>query len=254
MGTSFDAAAPPTVRIHYLGHASFVLQFDDRLTVLTDYGSLNAWVEWGWDSPIYDIGDLVPDVMTYSHTHHADHYDEERKPAGVRHVLAGAESLSIDGLTISPIPTSEQSLEERENTSYCFAYRGLRIVHLGDCQANIMHVADDENRQYLQKVLPAACDLVLMPIEGQSKFIPQAEAFLHLLQPRCVIPMHYWSDAYKEQFLAYLGEQNQESGGHYRIERVQGADSVLPPVDSDPVQVLVLTPAAYQVSGLKSEG
>lgn len=56
------------IGVHYLGHSSFVLQFGNAATVLVDYGAFNAWVEWGWDSPIYDVGDLIPDIMTYSHT------------------------------------------------------------------------------------------------------------------------------------------------------------------------------------------
>ena len=65
------------VGIHYLGHSSFVLSFDNGVDIVTDYGKENAWLEWGWDSPIHSIGDLIPKVMTYSHTH-CDHYDQNR--------------------------------------------------------------------------------------------------------------------------------------------------------------------------------
>ena len=61
-----------------MGHSSFIIQFDNGISILTDYGKYNAWVQWGWDSPIHDIGDFVPDIMTYSHTHHEDHYDVDR--------------------------------------------------------------------------------------------------------------------------------------------------------------------------------
>ena len=123
----------PQVHIHYLGHASFVLRFGNGVDVLTDYGSPNAWAEWGWDSPIHDVGDLVPDVVTYSHTHHADHCDPDRRPGGIPHILTGLDSLSLAGLEIVPIRTSELSLDDTDNTSYLFSYAGLRILHLGDC-------------------------------------------------------------------------------------------------------------------------
>jgi L-ascorbate metabolism protein UlaG (beta-lactamase superfamily) len=37
------APAPePDIHIHYLGHSSFILQFDNGITVLTDYGASNS--------------------------------------------------------------------------------------------------------------------------------------------------------------------------------------------------------------------
>jgi L-ascorbate metabolism protein UlaG (beta-lactamase superfamily) len=233
MSTLPNGASLSEVRIHYLGHASFVLQFDNGVNVLTDYGSYNAWVEWGWDSPIHDVGALVPDVMTYSHTHHADHYDESRRPRNVPHVLARGDSLAIKGIEIQPIRTSEGSLDKQDNTSYVFSYRGLRILHLGDCQANIIHITDAENREHIRAILPDMCDLVLVPIESQEKFVPQAEAFLDLLRPKRAIPMHYWSEAYRDEFLSYLAAQDGIGDKRYLIERVQGASYVLSSDDAD---------------------
>ena len=162
------------------------------------------------------------------------------------HVLTESDSLSIGELTISPIRTSEQSLDEQENTSYLFSYKGLRILHLGDCQANIIHVADTENRAYLKAVLPKTCDLVLMPIEGQSQFIPQAEAFVDLLQPKRAIPMHYWSQAYRDAFLDHLRDQTGIGDRHYQIAAVQGPSYALDDrVDIDAVQVICLEPAPF---------
>jgi L-ascorbate metabolism protein UlaG (beta-lactamase superfamily) len=233
MNASSSNASPVEVRIHYLGHASFVLQFDNGVNVLTDYGSYNAWAEWGWDSPIHDVGDLVPHVMTYSHTHHTDHCDESRRPDSAPHVLTGVDSLTIKGIEIRPIRTSEGSLDERENTSYLFSYRGLRVLHLGDCQANIVHIADDTNRKYIKEVFADPYDLVLVPIESQEKFIPQVKAFLDLLRPRQVMPMHYWSEAYRDEFLVYLEARNGIGGRRYLIERVQGASHTLSTDDAN---------------------
>jgi L-ascorbate metabolism protein UlaG (beta-lactamase superfamily) len=103
----------------------------------------------------------------------------------------------------------------------------LRILHLGDCQANIIHIADAENRDRIREILPGMCDLVLVPIESQEKFIPQAEAFLDLLRPKRAIPMHYWSEAYRDEFLSYLAAQDEVGGKRYLIDRVQGASCVL---------------------------
>jgi L-ascorbate metabolism protein UlaG (beta-lactamase superfamily) len=242
-----SGASPVEVRIHYLGHASFILQFGNGVNVLTDYGSHNAWAEWGWDSPIHDVGHLVPDVITYSHTHHADHCDEGRRPENVPHVLTGEDGLTIEGIEIQPIRTSEGSLDEQDNTSYLFSYRGLRILHLGDCQANIIHVADDTNRQYIKEVFAEPYDLVFVPIESQEKFVPQAEAFLDLLRPKRAMSMHYWSEAYRDEFLVYLEARKGTGGRRYRIERVQGASYVLSgdEVDDGVVAVICLERAPF---------
>ena len=93
---SLSLKAQDVVDIHYLGHSSFVLEFDNGITIVTDYGHYNAWVDGGWDSPIYDFGDLIPDVMTYSHTNHADHYDPDRIPNGVSFILTEFDTLEID--------------------------------------------------------------------------------------------------------------------------------------------------------------
>jgi hypothetical protein len=50
----------PLLRLHYLGHSSFVLRFAGGVSLLTDYGKSNAF---GTGSPIYDLGDLHPDVV-----------------------------------------------------------------------------------------------------------------------------------------------------------------------------------------------
>jgi L-ascorbate metabolism protein UlaG (beta-lactamase superfamily) len=226
-------APPLEVHIHFLGHASFVLRFDNGVDVLADYGSYNAWAEWGWDSPIHDVGALVPHVMTYSHTHHADHYDKSRQPGNVPYILSGEEGLVIKGLEIQPIRTSEGSLGAQDNSSYLFSYRGLRILHLGDCQANIIHIADAGNRAHIREILSDAYDLALVPIQSREEYIPQAEAFLDLLRPRRAMPMHYWSEAYRDEFLAYLEAQNEPGEKRYRIERIEGPSYVLSGDDVD---------------------
>ena len=135
-------AEDAVVEIHYLGHSAFVLEFGNGVTIVTDYGHYNAWVDWGWDSPIHDIGDLVPDVMTYSHTHHDDHYDPERIPDGVAHILTEYDSLTIEGIHIKPIRTCEESINTESNSSYIITYKDLKICHLGDAQAQIMKIEE----------------------------------------------------------------------------------------------------------------
>ena len=127
------------VSLHYLGHSSFVFSYDNGVDIVTDYGKDNAWLEWGWDSPIYDIGSLIPEVMTFSHQHD-DHYDPDRIPEGVLHVLFQNDSLTIEGIEIHSVQTCESDLNEYSNSSFIFEYKDMKICHLGDAQIQIMNI------------------------------------------------------------------------------------------------------------------
>lgn len=107
-------AQPPEhleIRVHYLGHASFLFTLDNGLTVLTDYGQSMAY---GLNSPVFELGDARPDVMTLSHNH-VDHAGGEL-PEGVAPPITAGEGYEAQGLTITPIPTFERTLDAPEET------------------------------------------------------------------------------------------------------------------------------------------
>ncbi|MBN1780781.1 MBL fold metallo-hydrolase [bacterium] len=233
------------VNIHYLGHSCFVLQFGNGISVLTDYGAPNSY---GLPGPIYSIGDFVPDVLCISHRHQ-DHYLESRIPEGIRFVLEGTDTLELDGLSIRSVRTSENDVNVESNTSFIFLYKGLRICHLADAQANIMSVGDSVQAGHICACFPEPFDLLLMTIEGVHPFIPEAEAFVRLLRPARIIPMHYWSLPYRRQFLDYLKERNETAGGNYRIIEAGAAGWSLSASDSGavPVQVIALDAAPLNI-------
>ena len=234
------------IHIHYLGHSSFILQFDNGITVLTDYGASNSY---GLDSPIYDLGDLQPDVVTCSHTHHVDHYDESKAPEGVPHTLTEADrnSLSLEGLTIEPIPTCEASLNQGDNNSYLFTYKGFKILHLGDAQAYITNLEQEDVRNRVKEIYPDEYDLLLAPIGFTHDILPDAEAFIDLLQPKRVIPMHYWSLDSKAAFLSLLEGQNETAGKTYHVQEIRSAKYSVSTTSTDvtPIQVISLEPAVF---------
>ncbi len=232
-------------KIHYLGHSAFVLEFDNGITVVTDYGEPNAWSQWGWDSPIFEIGDLVPDVMTYSHTIHEDHYDPTRIPEGVEHILMKTDSLTISGLTITPIRVCESNINVEDNTAFLFSYKGFKFLHLGDAQAQIKNIHNPDVKNHISEIIPASLDLLFMTIEGPTQFIEAAEVFVDLVKPRRIIPMHYWSEEYLQEFCNYLRLQN-DSGKTYQINEVGNAKYVINETDQpQPVEVICLTRSAY---------
>jgi len=247
IGLLFAQSSNPIVKIHYLGHSAFVLQFDNGINVVTDYGKENAWVAWGWNSPINDIGDLIPDVMIYSHKHE-DHYDSNRIPEGVSHILTGLDSLTIEGITINPVRTCEDDINIESNTSYIFTYKGLKICHLGDAQAQIMNINNNNVRAHIISIFPNTFDLLLMTIEGKQKFISQAEAFVDLLNPKRIIPIHHWSEYYLQEFISYLDDQNNAGKNYQIIEMGEFQYDLFTSENVDPVQVICLNRAPFSQS------
>jgi len=245
---SFSCIAPlnaqdPDIFIHYLGHSSFIIYFDNGLYVLVDYGTSNSY---GNDSPIYSIGDLKPDIITYSHKHQ-DHYDPTRMPDSVQYILTDFDTLSLAGLNIRPVRTSETSTSVKDNSSFIFKYKGFTLIHLGDAQANIMNINNENNRNYLKQIFPEKIDMLLVTIQGVNRFIPEAEVFIAFLQPKRIIPIHYWSRQYKAEFLTFLEEQNQNAGKNYQIERRLGAKYAMSTSNTSttPIQVISLEPAIF---------
>ncbi len=224
----------PDIHIHYLGHASFILFFDDGLSLLTDYGESCAY---GLDSPIYEFGTLQPDIVTYSH-HHADH-DRGSTFTGAR-VVDGAD-LKLKDITFTAIPVTEKS--EGDNFSYLITYKGLTIYHAGDSQGDIVQIQEADIRQRVKNQLPDKIDLLLIPVGWIRDITEQAVAYVDFLQPRRLIPMHYWSENEKHVFLTKLKEIDKI----YDIHEIGGPTYTLP-ISRPPkkIEVVSLTPASYK--------
>jgi L-ascorbate metabolism protein UlaG (beta-lactamase superfamily) len=244
MGRSPDLAPGADIFVHYLGHASFVLQFDNGVSILTDYGTSYSY---GLDSPIYDLEGFRPTIVIYSHQD-TDHY------RGVSfedaQVLTGQGRLSLSGITIDSFPATERT--PGDNASFRIGYRDFTILHLGDAQGDIARIQHPETRKRLKALLPAAVDLLLLPIGWTRTIIEEAEATLDLLAPKRAIPMHYWSPQEKAAFLTYLESQNETAGKkRYHVHRLDQAQHAISSSETEvePIRVFSLEPAPFRQSG-----
>jgi L-ascorbate metabolism protein UlaG (beta-lactamase superfamily) len=235
----------PLLRVHYLGHSAFVLRFADGVSVLTDYGKSNAF---GLDSPIHDLGDLHPDVVLYSH-HDDDHDRGDEFPGAT--IIDGAhlyEEVGIDGIVFEPIKTAEHAAGD--NTSFLIGFESLRILFAGDCQGEIEAVDQPAERERLETLFPRRIDLLLLPIDWTHPIAAKAAAFVDLLQPRCMIPMHYWSEQAKSDFLAALAEKNSPAEKRYLIEKPGRPDYAIESAGKSDaaIRVIGLEPAPWQAA------
>jgi L-ascorbate metabolism protein UlaG (beta-lactamase superfamily) len=242
--------------VHYLGHASFLLTFDDTLQVLTDYGESNAY---DLNSPIFPLGESRPQVVTLSHDH-LDHAGG-RVPPVYDTLLRGHGSFRRGALDITPIPTFEADLDGADNYSFLFEYRGLRILHLGDCQGLMVALGEagsgraageetedrSEIRDRIRSLYPGSYDLVLVPIGFTRDILQEAAEFTALLDAAMVIPMHYWEPADRGTFLDLFRGRTDSSGRTYQSHRTPGSSVILGPGSPSPefVAVVGLTPGQH---------
>ena len=232
-----------TICVHYLGHASFIFEFDNGVTLLTDYGRSRSY---GLDSPIYGIGDFRPDILLYTHTHHEDHAGGIA-PKNVPTIIKGPDMLQLKGIRLRPVPTFEQDLATFDNYSYVISYKGINVLFLGDAQALIANVAKPEVRRDVQADYDLTYDLLLLPIGDIEDIVPAAAEFLGLFRTRRVVPMHYWSPQEKVNFLSILRGKVETEKKSYVFEAPGGPRLCLdPPRAGDgPVRVISLEPAPY---------
>ncbi len=138
--------AGPAVRIHFLGHAAFILEFDNGVSVLSDYGDVS---QTGWPVQVFEFGSFQPDIVTYSQTHHMDHYLP--MDFAQAKILIGEAELSDEGLEITPVPTHELSMDSFDSCGYLFSYKGLKILNAGEPLQYILNIENEPTRQEIRE-------------------------------------------------------------------------------------------------------
>lgn len=222
-----DAVPADSVRLHYVTHASFLLQTPGGLNAVTDYTGFIGTVS------------MVPDVVTMNHAHET-HWTMAPDPA-IPHVLEGwgefgqgiDHHLDLGEMLVRNVSTDIRSrwggTEDRGNSIFVFEVGGLCIGHLG----HLHHVPNDEQFAALGRL-----DVVMAPVDG-GMTLPLADmiATLKRLRSSVVLPMHWFSTAALEDFVSGMRDD-------FAIERPGGSEIVvsLRSLPSRPT-VVVLSPS-----------
>lgn len=199
-----EPVAQHDVRITYLGHASFLIQSDDGVDVVTDY------------TGFIGVTDLVPDVVTMNHAH-ATHWTSNPDPR-IPHVLPGwgpygqgiEHHLEVGNMLVRNVSTDIRSfggVEEKGNSIFVFEVAGLCIGHLG-------HLHHEPNAA--QYAALGRLDVVMAAVDGgMSLDVATMTRVLKRLRAQVVIPMHWFEDWTLTGFLQGMSED-------YVIDRSEG--------------------------------
>lgn len=193
-----DPVPDYAVRIHYISHASFLLQTPGGLSAITDFTGFIG------STP------FLPDVVTMNHAHES-HWTGFPDPA-IPHVLPGwgefgqgiDHHLDLGEMLVRNVSTDIRSpfgsgVEERGNSIFVFEVEGLCIGHLG----HLHHVPSDAQFAALGRL-----DVVMAPVDG-GMTLPLVDmiAVLKRLKSSVVIPSHWFSTATLEAFLLGIGDE-----------------------------------------------
>jgi L-ascorbate metabolism protein UlaG (beta-lactamase superfamily) len=184
------AATDDTVEITFLGHASFEIVSPAGVRAVTDYNGIN-------------IPSDPPDIATMNHAH-STHYTLNPDPR-IQNVLHGwAENgqipnfdLTVEDLHVTNVPTNIRGwggeTERYGNSIFVFETGGLCIAHL----SHLHHLLQPADIATLGHI-----DIVMVAVDGLYTMSQQdAAAVVEQLQPRVVLPMHYFTRDVLAEFL-----------------------------------------------------
>lgn len=163
--------------LKYLGHAFFTISLENGKVIAFDpYGDF-------YDYPKRSV---AADFCLVSHHHHDHDGVEQCLQAGAQVVdTAGVHKLG-DGVVVRSFATwhdDKQGTLRGSNLIHVVEAEGLRIAHAGD----LGHLPDAQQLKQIGQV-----DLLLTPVGGYYTIDAKTALELcRLMQPVCMIPMHY---------------------------------------------------------------
>ena len=186
--------ADATLRLSFLGHASFLIESAGGVSAVTDYNGTHR-------------APFAPRIVTMNNAH-GTHWTNDIEP-GVEHVLRGWDpagglaehDVTVEDMRVRNVVTSVRGREgprANSNSIFVFEVEDLCVAHLG----HLHHPLEDYHLGELGII-----DVLLVPVDGMWT-MPQATAIevIDQLRPSVVIPMHYFGRHVLDRFLDGMGE------------------------------------------------
>ncbi|MBI2887989.1 MAG: MBL fold metallo-hydrolase [Chloroflexi bacterium] len=164
------------MEITWFGHSCFRVRSREAIILLDPPGP-----EWG------SLGRLQADIVTVSHPH-AGH-NNVAAVGGNPYIINGPGEYELKDVLILGIGTHHDAAkgEQRgKNTVFILELEDLTVCHLGD----LGHVPSTSQVEDVGEV-----DVLLIPVGGVTTLnAARAVETINLIEPRIVIPMHYWDE------------------------------------------------------------
>jgi L-ascorbate metabolism protein UlaG (beta-lactamase superfamily) len=184
------SASSDTVRITFLGHASFEIVSPAGVRAVTDYNGRNIPAE-------------PPDIATMNHAHET-HYTLHPDPR-IPHILHGwredgvipAFDVTVGDMHVTNLPTNIRNFdggtEFYGNSIFVFETAGLCIAHL----SHLHHLLEPKDLDALGHI-----DIVMVAVDGGYTMSQEdAAKVVDQIGPRIVLPMHYFTRGVLDRFL-----------------------------------------------------
>ena len=201
-----EGLEPDAVLIRYIDHASFAIVTPDGTVAVTDYtGYLGTQ-------------DIVPDVVTMNNAH-STHWTASPDPR-IPHVLKGwgegaapaEHRLDLGSMLVRNVTTDTrgpfgEGARANGNSIFIFEAAGLCIGHLG----HLHQIPSDAQYAAIGRV-----DVLMVPVDGgYTMRLEDMTGVVKRLRSSVVIPMHWFSEASLQAFLAEMSKEFSvvETGG-----------------------------------------
>jgi L-ascorbate metabolism protein UlaG (beta-lactamase superfamily) len=183
------------VRISYVDHATFLIETSGGLVAATDFtGYLGGFA-------------VTPDVVTMNNAH-GTHWTANPDP-DIPHVLRGwgdengpaDHSLDLGEMLVRNVTTDQrdrygEGVRPNNNSIFIFEVAGLCVGHLG----HLHQIPSPEQYATIGRL-----DVVMVPVDGGYTMSTAAMAeVVSRLRSSVVIPMHWFSGASLDTFLAEM--------------------------------------------------
>jgi L-ascorbate metabolism protein UlaG (beta-lactamase superfamily) len=182
--------------ITFLGHASYQIDTPQGVRAITDYNGVNGFGRH-------------PDIVTMNNAHSTHFTDEPEE--GITYVLRGWPSkegeseakvdVTLKDMRVWNVPTNARAWYGGEtringNSIFIFAVGDLCIAHLG----HLHHRLTPEHLEELGRI-----DVLMVPIDGSFTMgQPLMVDVIKQIEPKVVLPMHYWGRSQLDRFMGLL--------------------------------------------------
>ena len=191
-----DGPSPNRATVTFVGHASFQIDTPQGARAITDYNGINGFGRH-------------PDIVTMNNAH-STHYTDDPED-GITYILRGWPSkpgeteakydVTLKDMRVWNVPTNARewgtdAVRINGNSIFIFAIGDLCIAHLG----HLHHRLTKEHLEELGRI-----DVLMVPIDGAYTMgVPLMVDVIKQIEPRVVLPMHYWGRGQLDRFMGLL--------------------------------------------------